>query len=41
MGILKKIARSFVYHFTEKPLQYVHVDKPEYSNVLEPSIFSF
>ena len=29
MGILKKIARSFVYHYTEKPLHYVHVDKPK------------
>lgn len=29
MGILKKIARSFAYHFTEKPLHYVHVDKPK------------
>lgn len=29
MGILNKIARSFVYHCTEKPSHYVHVDKPK------------
>ncbi len=29
MGILNKIARSVVYHCTEKPSHYVHVDKPK------------
>ena len=29
MGILNKIARSFVYHCTEKPSHYVHVDNPK------------
>lgn len=29
MEILNKIARSVVYHCTEKPTHYVHVDKPK------------
>lgn len=29
MGILKKIARSVVYHCTERPSHYVHVDEPK------------
>ena len=29
MRILKKIARSVVYHCTEKPTHYVHMDKPK------------
>lgn len=29
MGILNKIAKSFVYHCTEKPTHYVHVDNPK------------
>ena len=29
MRILNKIAKSFVYHCTEKPTHYVHVDNPK------------
>lgn len=29
MGIFNKIARSVIYHCTEKPKHYVHVDKPK------------
>lgn len=29
MGILNKIAKGFIYHCTEKPSHYVHVDNPK------------
>lgn len=29
MRFINKITRSFVYHCTEKPTHYVHVDKPK------------
>lgn len=29
MGFLNKITKSFVYHCTEKPAYYVHVDNPK------------